>query len=338
MSDAKMVAQETPAVLPLLTASRLKSARRCAREHEYRYFRGVTSTEDVAALRVGTGIHRVLEAWWTAEPSARLDDAMAALASYEWADEYERVRAEALIVGYNCRWDTASDDYDVLGVESSFRAPLRNPETGGTSRTWEIAGKIDAIVRERATGRVLVVEHKTTSEDCAPGSDYLKRLTLDGQVSLYFIGAEQVVGAPIDGCLYDVIRKPGIRPLKATPDDARKYTKAGTLYANQRETDETPDEFRARLFDAIAEDPNRYYARAEVVRLDGEVADALYDVWQTARGIRDNELRGYHPRNTDACVRYGRTCEYWPVCAGQASLDDANLYRRLDDVHPELPR
>lgn len=324
--------------LPLLTASRLKTARRCAREHHLRYGLGYTSAEDAAALRVGTGIHLMLEAWWKTEPGARLDDALAELARYEWADEYERVRAEAMIVGYHTRWDDASRAYDVLGVESSFRAPLRNPETGGTSRTWELAGKIDAIVRERGTGRVLVVEHKTTSEDCSPGSDYLKRLVLDGQVSLYFVGAEVVVGAPIDGCIYDVIRKPTIRPLRATPEEARKYTKDGRLYANQRDTDETPDEFRARLFDAIAEDPAKHYARAEVVRLDGEVDEALYDVWQTARTLRDYELREFHPRNPDACVRYGRTCEFWPVCTGQASLDDQTLYRRLDDVHPELSR
>lgn len=333
-----MVAQQERTALPLLTTSRLKTARRCAREHDLRYNQGITSAEDAAALRIGTGVHLVLEAWWQAERDVRLQSALDALASYEWADEYERVRAEALIVGYHTRWDDASDAYDVLGVEAQFRAPLKNPETGGTSRTWELAGKIDVIVRERATGRVLVVEHKTTSEDCSPGSDYLKRLVLDGQVSMYFVGAETVVGAPVDGCLYDVIRKPGLRPYKATPEDQRKYTKAGALYANQRAEDETPDEFRARLFEAIAEDPVKYYARAEVVRLDGEVGEALFDVWQTARAMRDNELRGFHPRNPDACVRYGRTCEFWPVCAGQASIDDEHLYRRLDDVHPELSR
>jgi hypothetical protein len=36
---------------------------------------------------------------------------------------------------------------------------------------------------------VLVVEHKTSSEDVTPGSFYWSRLRMDGQVSVYFDGA-----------------------------------------------------------------------------------------------------------------------------------------------------
>ena len=37
----------------------------------------------------------------------------------------------------------------------------------------------------------------------------------------------------------------------------------------------------------------------------------------------------------DACVRFGRTCAYFPVCSGEASLDDPALYQK-SPLHPEL--
>lgn len=331
-----MVTRAEQRSMPLLTASRLKCARRCAREHQYRYIERFAPAVEADALRYGTGIHLLLEAWWRAEPGSRLAEAMAALAGYQWADEYERVRAEAMLVGYHVRWDGAADEYDALVVEARFEAPLRNPATNAASRTWMLAGKLDGIVRERATGRVLVLEHKTTSEECGPGSTYLQRLRLDGQVSLYYVGAESLLGHAVDGCLYDVLRKPALRPAKATPPETRKYTKAGALYAGQRDQDETPEEYRARLFDAIAEDPSRYYVRAEVPRLEHELAEAMHDVWQTGRVLRENELRGFHPRNPDACMRYGRACEFFSVCCGEANLGDPQLYRQMESAYPEL--
>jgi hypothetical protein len=252
-------------------------------------------------------------------------------------DAFDLVRAEVMLAGYDARWGEAMDGLEVLAVEAEFLAPLVNPDTRAASRTWQIAGKIDVIVRERfEANRILLVEHKTASGDVGPGSDYLKRLRLDGQISIYYAGAT-ALGFPPDGCLYDVLVKPGARPLKATPVEARKYVaKTGALYANQRDADETPEQYRDRLVEIVAPAPADFYQRADVVRLDGEVAEAMADVWQTGRTIRENEVAGRAPRNPDACVRYGRTCEFFGVCTGAASLEDASLFRRSEVAHPEL--
>lgn len=180
--------------------------------------------------------------------------------------------------------------------------------------------------------RRLCVEHKTTSSDIEPGGAYWKRLTLDTQVSQY-LGA----GEGVDGMLYDVIRKPGLRPYKATPPDERKYTKAGTIYASQRENDETPSEYEARLVEDIAANPNKYYQRGVVVRLEHETIEAARDTWLVAGSIRESVRLNAWPRNPGACDSYGRTCDYWQVCAGQASLLDDALYRTAAEPHEELP-
>jgi len=178
----------------------------------------------------------------------------------------------------------------------------------------------------------LVVEHKTTSSDIAPGSTYWRKLTLDTQVSQY-LGATEGV----EGMLYDVIRKPSLRPFKATPEVDRRYTKAGALYANQREADETPEEYATRLRADISEDPNKYYARGIIVRLPDEAREAARDTWLVAGSIRESMRLDAWPRNPGSCDAYGRTCDYWAVCAGETTIADDTRFRTAETPHEELP-
>ena len=319
------------ATLPILSASRLRDARACQRLHRYRYGLGYRPAVEAETLRFGALVHAGLEAWWRAPAPERLTAALQAIAGGE-ADPFERARAEAMLRGYDARWD--GEQLEVLAVEVEFATALVNPETGRPSQTWRLGGKIDAVVRA-GDGRVLIVEHKTSSEDIAPGSDYWKRLRLDGQVSVYYEGA-RVLGHDVAGCLYDVLRKPALKPLKATAPEARKYKAGGVLYANQRDEDETPDAFLLRCVEAIAADPNGYFTRGEVVRLEIEMGEALFDVWQLGQQLREAERLDRYPRNPDSCVRYGKTCAFFPACCGEASLDDPTLYRRSTNIHPEL--
>lgn len=316
-------------VRALLTASRLRAARACQRLHHIEYSLRYRPAVDADALRFGTLLHKALEAWWLASNN-RLDAALVAIAANE-ADPFDRVRAEELMRGYDIRW--GSEPYQTVLVEAQFEMDLVNPSTGRPSQTWKLGGKVDGVVID-GQGRKLLIEHKTASGDISPGSEYWRRLRMDLQVSVYFAGA-RALGHDVEACVYDVIGKPGQKPLKATLPESRKFKKDGTLYAGQRETDETPEEFRLRYREAIAENPNAYYQRGEVVRLDSEMADAMFDIWQTARQVREAELAGRAPRNPDACVRFGRTCPYFDVCSGEASLDDTARFRK-SQKHPEL--
>lgn len=320
----------------LLTNSRLKCNRQCQRLHHLKYDLGYRPTEDVHALRFGTLVHAGLEAWWLAikaklEQGEWLEAALAAVQGE--ADVWDRIRAEEVLRGYHFRWQ--DEPYEVLAVEVQFDTELRNPETGRPSQTWRLGGKVDGVVRDLRDLRVLALEHKTASGDIGPGSEYWRRLRIDGQVSLYYEGTRSL-GHDVEGCLYDVLGKPGQKPLLATPEESRKYTKAGALYANQRLEDETPGAFRLRVREAIAEDPAAHYQRGEVARLDGEVEEALHDVWQQGRQIRESQLAQRYPRNPDACASWGRTCSFFDVCTGAASLDDTSRFTRSSNVHPEL--
>lgn len=328
----------TDAKLPIITASRLKTARSCLRLHKYKYFQGYRPVGDNENLRFGTLFHQCLEAWWLAKAAGQdALEASMAVAEKASADEYDCAKVSMLLVGYTARW--GAEEWEVLGVEVPFETALINPDTGAKSRTWRLAGKIDAIV-SNAKGETYIVEHKTSSEDVSSGSDYWRRLKLDGQLSVYNVGAMSL-GYELSGALYDVIKKPTIRPAKATPVADRKYTKGtakepSKLYANQREFDESPAEYAERIANELTADPNKYFARGYVVRLEAELDEAMADVWQTAEAIRHAELTGRHTRNPDSCFKYGSNCAFVGVCCGEASLDDGNLFLKLDSVHPEL--
>lgn len=185
--------------------------------------------------------------------------------------------------------------------------------------------------------RVYLWETKTTSENIAGGSTFWKRTILDPQISLY-IPALQAMGHDPHGCIYDVLRKPALEPQKATPVALRKYTKKdGKLYKNQREVDETTNEFRDRCLETIANDPNRYYQRGVVARMDDELREAAADTWNTAAQMRDAKRLNIYPRNVDSCIDWGRECDYLNVCARMADINDPVLFKR-EDAHVELDK
>lgn len=289
-------------------------------------------------------------------------------------DPYLLAKAEAMMVGYTDRWDRI--EFEVLAVEKEFIHPLINPETGAKSRTFRRAGKMDVVGRlPDGRGAVIehktssedtepgsVYRQKLVLDSQV--SEYF-----DGGDSV----AKEVGLKQIDVCVYDISSKPMIRPYKATPEEERKYkqpkTRAcaackkknsepgphfdekagvycsdgivvtdpgGELYANQRERDETPGEYFDRCIAVISEEPNEYYQQIEVVRIEEERNEYLFDVWQYAGLIRESERLGRAPKNPSSCFLYNTPCDYWGPCTGMSSINDPYKFRRLTVVNEEL--
>lgn len=252
----------------LISVTELRTRMRCRREHQYAYVMRRRPAEKAEPLELGTLVHRGLEEWWTTR--GNFDAAITAIRSVE-SDPWLAVQAEGMLVGYHARWHETARRYEPLEVEDFFRVPRNG---------YDLGGAMDAVVRERDTGRVLLVEHKTTGADISPDSSYWAKLAIDPQISLYV----EAAGRPVDAVLYDVIQKPRrISPLKATPEDRRKYRQSdGALYAGQRETDETLDEFRARYASALGPDS---FARLELARTERELDQARWEVTTLADEI-----------------------------------------------------
>lgn len=326
--------------LPVLTISEVRSFKTCALKHHYRYRLLRRAITEAYALTFGTLWHLGLEVWWKAggDPAFRLTAALTVVREQPNVDPFDLVRIEELLLGYTARWgEDPQEQYETIDAEVEFRAPIINPRTKAASRTFQQGGKLDVLARRKDDGRVVIVEHKTTSEDVSLGADYWRLVSaVDPQVSTYMQGA-RALGYEPDHCVYDVVRKPTIRPLEATPLDKRKYlVKTGELYANQRAEDETPEEFRLRLREKIAEAPDRYFARGHVVRLEADEARHAWGMWQTTQIMREAQNEELYPPNGDACMAFHRPCEYLGVCGGEISIDDDNHFRTASGAHEEL--
>ena len=303
--------------MELLTNSARTEYQSCPKKFYFRHELGYAAIRESEAMAFGTAFHKLLEAHFNGTPEVMpmIFDSI--------PDPFKRVAAEKLYEGYFAKYGE-----ERAITEQEYVIPLINPKTMSASKTFELAGKIDGI-RGGA-----IIEHKTTSESIDnPSADYWLKLAIDSQISGYFLAAEKLGHKP-EKIIYDVIKKPTIKPGKATPEEDRKYKKDGTLYANQRATDETPEEYGQRLQEDIIENPGKYFQRREIARLESDLAEYMADMWSVAKLIMESRNENYWPKRTSQCFTYGR-CAYYEVCAKIASIDDESLYRQ-EKVNSEL--
>ena len=231
--------------------------------------------------------------------------------------------------------------------------PLVNPDTGAASRTFQLAGRRDGLVRW--DDRLMVLERKSTGEDIEPDSEYWQRLRIDPQISQYALAARHE-GHDVAGVLYDVPRKPTIRPrqiplldedgLKTVVIDEtgeramnkngkpRQSSGPGMTLMSRVETDK---EFGARLNLDIGERPEHYFARREIPLLEDHLAEFQAEVWQTGQLLIQCRNRKIWFKSV------GRMtcgfCDYKNLCLQSIRVEPGDVpagYERLDDSHPEL--
>lgn len=299
-----------------LTNSQIATFRTCQRKEYYSYRLGVRPEQQGRALRFGSmmhyGIEMVAKGHLPSEACQAVSDFYNGI---QWSGvgnprdiEIEHMQVVALLNGYFNKW---------LGTDPNHLQVIENIEV---ERQFELkipyqkrvfAGKIDGIVK-LANGQVAVRETKTASDDIAADGDYVRRLRIDNQISGYVIAAKSM-GYEIDTVLYDIIKKPGIKPLSATPEESRKYTKEGKLYANQREEDESAADYYDRLYADIQANPDKYYARYNIPRLDSDLQEWRDGMMDTMKEIHQAYEHDRKARNTAACLAYGR-CPYLDVC------------------------
>ena len=326
----------------LLTHSRMACFKTCPRRHFLCYEQGIRQTVKAEPLRVGGAFHLGVEVLNKTRSFREAHKAICAnyaqmLAGIEdtnaWFCECRMVAH--LLAAYAWRWSESKITTEA--VETPFNLPLVNPDTGRPSTVFRIAGKRDKRIRLE-DGRLALMETKTTSADIAPESDYWTRLRRDHQLSLYVL-AEHMSGHDVETVVYDVVRKPALKPLKATPDDKRKYRKDGQLYANLRERDETSEEYGQRIGEALTADPDRYFARREVSRPKAELDLFQHELWQMQQVIREAQRSGYWFRNTNACINPLSRCEFHEVLCDMDIDAETPLpmgWERVDNIHPEL--
>lgn len=314
--------------LPVLTNSALQTFKTCPRKFELRYLHGLRRVHKEAPLRIGGAFHAAAELLDEYGLDAALDAVNKAYAKHD--DHYEWAKVRAMVRAYAWRWSEDAAFGKWVTKEVTMETSLGDGMP-------DLAGKFDGCIQPEPDTLALH-EIKTRADNCGDDA-YWSALRINSQVSTYFYIARGN-GIRFSCTLYDVVGKPSYEPYRATPPDKRKYKNDGTLYANMREFDEAPEDYEERLLSIMVESPGRWFARRQVTRLSHEIDEFEDDLKATIElMIRCEELRRY-PKNTDACFKWNRRCEYFGLCAGEMDMPTPDAcpqgWEFVTDVHPEL--
>ncbi len=292
----------------------------------------------------------------TPPDGAALDASLEAIAraAAGWREsEVVAAKARGLMVGYHARW--ARSGWKAALVGPMFHLPIVNPPTGYRSKTFTQAGRCDGVVvRDR---REWLLESKTVGEEIdRRDAPFWRRLAVDTQTDTY-AQARLQQGRPVAGILYDVLRRPQVKP-RVVPKGNPKRTdpeNVGTRLELQRrkryfgwpvdgreregffqgDGRETPALYSARIAADTIRRPGWYFQRRVVARSEAQLARHRQDLWQTAVEIRLARRAGRHYANSDACTAYGRPCPYLAICSGR-DTPDSDRWRPTESLHPEL--
>lgn len=277
------------------TVSSIREWRTCRRRYQYKHVELVRPARSTSALSLGTAVHAGIESFLKSEPVS--------VDGCEFINDSDRSKARAMVRAYVERWQPGRAEWATVEVEGTFEQRLNGSAL--------LCGKWDALLRHLPTGRLYLVEHKTTSDDPSEvGSDYWQRLAVDLQLTVYQHVAAQKYGEPV-ALLYDVVRKPSVRLKK--DEDAAAY--------------------ESRCYEQMSAAPDEWLVRREVHRLDEQARVIMAELREDIEAIE--KYTGSWPRNDSACTSYGSTCPYLSVCSGTEQLD-SERFVKLEAAHPEL--
>jgi PD-(D/E)XK nuclease superfamily len=195
----------------------------CETKGVLRHILGRSGETDSAALHFGTALHQAFAA------SLREESPTHAFAEFErsyraWAEDNifdpanarSWTNASALIAYYLLTHAPDSLPYDIVRDRSGIPI-VEYPMEYGLADGITYVGTLDALVRDKNTGLVYVLDHKTTSYDATPY--YERQFVMGSQLSGYLWLGQKLVeklslDEPITGALINAVH---VRPIPTSP-------------------------------------------------------------------------------------------------------------------------
>ncbi|MBT9168107.1 MAG: hypothetical protein DDT19_01452 [Syntrophomonadaceae bacterium] len=227
-----------------LSTTERRGFKECRRKWDFSSLsrQAIEPKQPAIALQFGVGIHYALEMFYSGTPILRgsdevLDMETAAIVVHwrRWVKEQiakmtqeqqalwdEQKQAieesaklgEGILKGYE-RWVAVVDITEELGFknilyterEFAVIVPDENGDpyffTDANGQMWEIwlVGRLDMIV-EDFDDHIWILDHKTSKNRLDA-----EILILDDQMTMYLWAIQQILGRPVEGCYYNVLRK-----------------------------------------------------------------------------------------------------------------------------------
>lgn len=231
-------------------------------------------------------------------------------------DAYEKAKLRALLLGYLIRY--ADEQLYALDVEREFQIEL-------DVKPFVFVGKIDTLATQTGSERINL-EHKTTTTSLEDLSHpYYRKLAFDLQISAYHL-AQLLMEEELDQTIYDVVRKPMLRPKKLTKAaiteiESGEYSgipfKEDYSLELEAGDTESPELFEMRLFADIIANPDNYYLRhGNITRSQQQCVDTFQLLNTVAQDIVNCCKNNAFYQNDKACSNFNTPCEYISLCCG----------------------
>jgi len=280
----------------VVSHSELLTARRCSFKHQAAYVqRWSKPPKSDSALAKGSAWHAVMEAHYLEVQACQRSGVIArddilARCKKKVAPIVDGLDDEVggliwwMYTGH-VQFYGADPDWQILAVEHAAEVAL--PLPSGRPSRFRLKVKIDLVVKERSTGRIRIVDHKS-------GKDLPKRkaLEIDDQFPLYQWAMTQL-GKRVFGLTYSAART-----LR--------------LQADIKEPGSTPLDER--------------FSRENMHRTDKEMQQIAVEAYLTARARymeqRLVEKAGIDPPRTTDPLRCQWDCDFFDAClAGRKGMD-----------------
>lgn len=197
---------------------------------------------------------------------------------------------------------------EVLAVEEAIQSEV-DVRFRAASRLIPIAGRLDLVTRDAATGEITIHDYKQTSQSPA---DRAATAMLEPQPWMYRLLSSTAHGDP-RSCCHWIMRSPTIRQLKPT-----KKNPGGESY------DAYLERVKVWFSEKAMEHPEDPPIVASTVVLDGpmvtpERASILLEV---RRGCTQRLTADDFPRTgaPHSCFVYGRACPYHQLCTHDSAM------------------
>lgn len=303
-----------------VTYTQTSFIRSCPRKYYFRYVQClVPKVKDTVLLR-GTVIHDGFEMYFH---GAKIDQILKYIVNtYDNAiskatpEQYEDlVIGKFMVFGMFKFYPFQDIGFTEVYPEEKFKITI------GNMRGVRLLGKVDGrVMKDR---KWWIREVKTTSFSFRQAED---RARVSYQGAGYMYGEQKMLGIPIQGILFDFIRKSALR---------------------KRES-ENVDQFGHRIVRDYAEhmlDPktarplneSRMYKRFYSYRSPKQLSEYESDLKKAVKLIRDCRRKDEWMRNPDVCYFYGKECPYMKIC-WMMHLDQSMLDAYYEKVveNPEL--
>lgn len=384
---------------PRITKSMMQTFLTCQYKCYLKYELRLRTLIPGKALRIGIAVHEGIHAFFTAysAPGAKMGPdtwmnfrsagTSAAVKKYddEWREsgvfsdpyqwEIERQIVYVMVDTYIWRWAQSHHMYFCMASEQPFSAAMRYPGKTHKIKSVVCAGVFDRILAynsgridekiDEKTGEkaveVILHELKTTSEDIEDGSEYWLRLRGDLQIYYYVLALRRSkLKKKPTWVLYDVLRKPTIKPTKVPVLDAggdkvvldaqglRVFTKQKKPRQSADKEQgfvlqtrpETPSEFGQRVVDCMTSEPDKFFNRHEVVLPHDQVDAIEKEIYQILVAIRSARQRGVWLKNRGQCLTVFGKCPYFDMCSTfwQPENEIPEGLEQIESAHPEIDR